>query len=184
MAEPITGLTPDAAIRDANAAIAAVRKIKPKNADEERSKSIELLRLNETLINASRQVVTDAIAKRSNGTSNKSSNGKAAPGKEVLTMRHWNLLPKLIGHALADTVQLVRKEDIAPLIARISELEARPTMKYCGVFDLQQNYKVGDFVTDDGSLWHCCSPTCGVRPGSMPEIWQLAVKRGRDARGR
>jgi len=63
---------------------------------------------------------------------------------------------------------------------RVAELEARPAMKYEGVSDAEKVYRVGDFVTDGGSLWHCSDTNIGVRPGSS-DAWRLAVKRGTGA---
>jgi hypothetical protein len=41
----------------------------------------------------------------------------------------------------------------AELEARLIQLEQAPTMKYCGVWEPERTYFIGDFVTDDGSLW-------------------------------
>jgi len=71
---------------------------------------------------------------------------------------------------------------IERLKQRILELEQRPTMEYCGVWDVGKTYFVGDFVTDAGSMWACEKPNAGVRPGSKAEVWQLAVKHGRDGK--
>lgn len=72
---------------------------------------------------------------------------------------------------------------LADIKKDIAELQARPAIKYCGTWDAEKVYSVGDFVTDDGSLWHCSDSNVGVRPGSS-EAWRLAVKRGRDGKGR
>ncbi len=88
-----------------------------------------------------------------------------------------------IAGGLAPVIKEAIAEAVAPLERRIKELEARPAMKYCGVFDATKVYHVGDFVTDGGSLWHCADTNIGARPGSS-EAWQLAVKRGRDGKGR
>ena len=61
------------------------------------------------------------------------------------------------------------------------ELGKRSTLKYEGVWNSEKVYNVGDFVTENGSLWHCWDANVGVRPGSSDK-WQLAVKRGRDGK--
>jgi hypothetical protein len=66
-----------------------------------------------------------------------------------------------------------------PLEQRIKELEARPTLRYMGVFEEGIQYSPGEFVTCSGQVWHCHAPTRNSPPGNG---WQLAVKRGRDAR--
>jgi hypothetical protein len=68
--------------------------------------------------------------------------------------------------------------------ARLTALEERPTMQYRGVFETSRQYMPGDFVTHDGSLWHCNRPTHGPVPGFDKDGWTLAVKRGRDGKGR
>ena len=70
----------------------------------------------------------------------------------------------------------------AGLRKELAELKSRPEMKYAGVWSGTKVYTIGSFVTDDGSLWHCCDACVGARPGSS-DAWQLAVKRGRDAKG-
>lgn len=100
--------------------------------------------------------------------------------------------------ALAEGLVPFLDEILAPLVARngvceqriveleshIIRLEQQPTMKYLGVWDETQMYAIGDFTTHDGSLWACCRPCTAVKPGSMEGVWVLAVKRGRDAKGR
>jgi hypothetical protein len=78
---------------------------------------------------------------------------------------------------------LEKRKGLASVAARIAELEAKPGLKYCGVWAAEKVYNVGDFVTDHGSLWHCWDGNVGVRPGSS-DTWQLAVQRGRDAKGK
>ena len=76
---------------------------------------------------------------------------------------------------ISDLVELT-----AALERRVADLETRPTMSYCGVWKEGAAYQRGDFVTHDGSVWHAWQQTA-ERPGTS-EAWQLAVKRGRDAR--
>lgn len=46
---------------------------------------------------------------------------------------------------------------------------------YKGVFSTEMAYQVGDFVTRNGSLWHCKSPCQGE---FNHDNWTLAVKKG------
>lgn len=69
---------------------------------------------------------------------------------------------------------------VRALEARVKALEAHP-LEYCGTFELGKVYRRGQFVTDAGCLWHCNANTT-VRPGAGEAAWQLAVKKGRDAR--
>ena len=75
---------------------------------------------------------------------------------------------------------------IAPTLrrleARIAALEARPEMKYLGVFDPATHYEPGHFVTKGGSLWCCLKASTGATPGVSVDAWRLAVKSGRDGR--
>jgi hypothetical protein len=67
------------------------------------------------------------------------------------------------------------------LTDRIKVLEDRPDLRYSGVWQQDQVYGSGNFVTDGGSLWHAKRASVGERPG-VGDAWQLAVKRGRDGR--
>jgi hypothetical protein len=84
---------------------------------------------------------------------------------------------KGVGMAMREFVDA----ELSPLRERIAELEARPTMKYAGVFDRTRSYKAGAVVTYQGSAWVANLESKGVRPGDGA-AWQLMVKRGKDAR--
>jgi hypothetical protein len=81
-------------------------------------------------------------------------------------------------------LQLIGKhvrEEIAPLRERIAQLEAdMAERKYFSVWE-PGPYKRHNAVTYKGSLWICLADTHSA-PGTS-ESWQLAVKKGRDARG-
>jgi hypothetical protein len=66
---------------------------------------------------------------------------------------------------------------IEQLEQRIFELEARPHLRYCGVFRDGEQYQPGVFVTHAGAVWHANRRT-GDRPGTS-DAWQLAVKSAR-----
>lgn len=68
-----------------------------------------------------------------------------------------------------------------PLMKRIEELEALPKLKYVGTWSDGKNYDEGNFVTHQGSLWHCDAKSGGRMPGTSDD-WTLCVKHGRDAR--
>ena len=71
---------------------------------------------------------------------------------------------------------------VAPLQARLDELEARPSVTYEGVWSPTKAYSAGTFVTHGGGLWHCEDTNVGVQPGNGSSAWKLAVKRGRAER--
>jgi hypothetical protein len=76
----------------------------------------------------------------------------------------------------------VAKARIAALEQRAQELEQRsPELPYKGIWGAAETYSVGHFVTHDGSVCVSKSASSGVRPGSNPNIWLLAVKRGSNA---
>jgi hypothetical protein len=79
-----------------------------------------------------------------------------------------------------------RNEKIAALERQVAALEQRPTLSYEGVWQQTTPYTPGQFVTFNGSVWHCEAPSVGVRPGSvrpdMSPAWKLAVKCGQDLR--
>jgi len=74
-----------------------------------------------------------------------------------------------------------RDAQIAALEKRLAALEARKGFAYRGVWSEDETYEPDDFVTHQGSLWHTDCET-RERPGVPGSPWQLAVKRGRDAR--
>ena len=66
---------------------------------------------------------------------------------------------------------------------RIKLIEERGTLEYLGVHKTGETYSKGAVVTRAGSLWIARRKT-GAMPGNDPAAWTLAVKRGRDARGK
>jgi len=64
--------------------------------------------------------------------------------------------------------------------ARIEALEARPALKYLGVWT-PGKYEQGHCVTLAGSVWIAKEPT-SAKPGDGATSWQLAVKAGRDGK--
>lgn len=62
--------------------------------------------------------------------------------------------------------------------SRLAQMEAQ--FKYLGAWDADRQYEKGNFVTDNGSVWHCNART-RARPGDGAD-WTLAVKKGMDAR--
>jgi hypothetical protein len=74
------------------------------------------------------------------------------------------------------------KEAVSPLKREIAELKAaQKNFRYIGVWDAAARYQAGNFVTVDGSLWHCNMETVN-RPGRDVGAWTLVCKRGQDGR--
>ena len=63
--------------------------------------------------------------------------------------------------------------NLAPIVNRVKELEARPAMTYEGVWRTGRPYARGAVVTHAGSVWYCLEATTSKPPGSA---WQLAAK--------
>ena len=70
---------------------------------------------------------------------------------------------------------------ITELEKRISELENRRELSYQGTWKPDTRALPGQFFTRNGSVWHCKGLTTSA-PGTDPQAWQLAVKKGRDSR--
>jgi hypothetical protein len=78
-------------------------------------------------------------------------------------------------------VQGYVKRCVAPLVARVAQLEAAEAerkkaggINYCGAFREGEAYSPGEFVTHNSSLWYCLSAT-ETRPATSPH-WVLAVR--------
>jgi hypothetical protein len=52
---------------------------------------------------------------------------------------------------------------VKALSQRVAELEARPTLRYMGVWDERTSYEEGSFATRSGSLWYCTAASARVR---------------------
>jgi hypothetical protein len=109
------------------------------------------------------------------------------PGDAILNTRDSRLVGA-IAAGFAPVVRDVLSRTILPVLeelekaqARLAVLEARPGLKYQGVWDKAKRYDAGTFVTDQGSLWHANTEARGVRPGDG-NIWTLVVKKGVDGK--
>jgi hypothetical protein len=172
--------TVKAALKQANEAIAALRKAPTKSVSAARAKAAEQIRLQKESADFERRM-TDANAQ----TRITNGNGHAS---DVLS----DELMTALAHALVPFLKETIAKALAPVFDRIIELEARvielrqqPSPKYRGVWDAQTGYFPGEFVSDHGSVWHCERACTSVRPGSDLQVWKLAIprgKRGRDAR--
>ena len=81
--------------------------------------------------------------------------------------------PERMAEAVAQAIQMAT----APLTARITALEAKPSIRFCGVHEPNRAYVPGDAAVRQGGLWVCRAATTGT-PGIDFEGWVLAVKKG------
>ena len=98
------------------------------------------------------------------------------------TQAHWVAIVRQFAIVQAHAVGALIDASIEhkKLNERLAALEARPTLKYSGVFEVK-SYQPGEFVSHDGSMWHCNDATLDEVPSFSPK-WTLAVKHGRDLR--
>ena len=87
---------------------------------------------------------------------------------------------------LASRKALAMVKDLEERIARIEE----KGVVYRGHFNASDEYTRGDLVTHGGSIFHATRDTYGLAPThggderkELDHPWQLAVRRGRDAKG-
>ncbi len=66
--------------------------------------------------------------------------------------------------------------DVAKAFARFES--THPPMSYEGQYEVDREYKRGQFVSYQGHTWHCNKPTKAL-PVESAE-WTLAVRRGED----
>jgi hypothetical protein len=91
----------------------------------------------------------------------------------------WSEMPKFLLSAL----EVYTEKKIKPLLKRIEELEARPELKYHGVWSAGKTYAENSLVTHSGSLWIAKKTTAAYPGGNAePGSWQLCVKRGADGK--
>jgi hypothetical protein len=64
---------------------------------------------------------------------------------------------------------------IEALEARVAALEAKPHVKFCGIYEPGRSYTPGDACTHGGGLWICKAATTG-QPNQDYAGWTLAVK--------
>jgi hypothetical protein len=90
----------------------------------------------------------------------------------------YGQLEKIIDGLADENIKLVQRQ-VAALEQRIAAIEARPQLRYCGVFDHEKSYAVGSLTTHKGGLWHCnASVGPGITPGTSKH-WQLTGKTHR-----
>jgi hypothetical protein len=95
-----------------------------------------------------------------------------------MTENEKTLFMKTVGKFVAQRIVAF----VGPLNARVVELESKlANFRYAGVWSEGTRYQAGNFVTHDGSLFHCNLDTTN-RPGKDPVAWSLCCKRGQDGR--
>lgn len=67
---------------------------------------------------------------------------------------------------------------IADRAAKATVKHIEPELPYAGVWAEGEQYQRGQFITASGALWHAETDSKGVKPGTAPGVWKLAVKRG------
>ena len=82
---------------------------------------------------------------------------------------------------LLKSIGLFVRSQLEPLQKRIEALEVgHKEFRYVGVWAYGK-YHPGNFVTHDGSLWHCNQDT-ERQPGKDGQAWTLCCKRGKDGK--
>jgi hypothetical protein len=79
--------------------------------------------------------------------------------------------------AMAPVLKEWMAHSLAPLLARIAELEARPVVRFCGVWRTGTPYAKGSLAIRDGALWHANTENTQATPGKSDD-WTLASKSG------
>lgn len=110
---------------------------------------------------------------------------------ELVVRRLFDELPKprdgRDGIATREEIITVVREAVAAAVpsevekAVTEAIKSVPRLEYRGVWS-EAEYQKGDAVSFGGSLWICRTDQTAAKPGTSPD-WQLAVKKGRDARG-
>jgi hypothetical protein len=98
------------------------------------------------------------------------------PASKALVVAVYEGIMEAVGKTVRERFTM-SDDRIAKLEQRIAQLEARPVMRYMGVFREGEEYEPGAFATHDGGVWHANRRT-GDRPGTS-NAWTLAVKSAR-----
>ncbi|RWC10778.1 MAG: hypothetical protein EOS52_23705 [Mesorhizobium sp.] len=84
---------------------------------------------------------------------------------------------------------VIMRDKCERLEARLDHVEQQTAaleksgIKYGGVYQRANTYSRGTIVTHLGSAWIALKDAdVGVVPQDSPDIWQLAIKRGRDGK--
>jgi len=87
-----------------------------------------------------------------------------------MTLAEIQKREKALVASLSKAFGKVLRELRAELLSNQSEL------RYLGIFDRERGYKLGNFVTHSGSMWHANRATNGEVPGDGSDAWTLCVK--------
>jgi hypothetical protein len=96
-------------------------------------------------------------------------------GHEISDQQLLSALAKPVAQHVAETVSAA----VAPLIARLQKLEARPHgMSYEGVWRAGVQYEANSLVTASNALWHTArGAPADQKPGNGETQWKLIAKR-------
>jgi hypothetical protein len=84
---------------------------------------------------------------------------------------------KEFGAAMAVEVKQAIQAATLPLKDGIARLEERGAVEYVGTWRANGDYHRGNFVTTNGSLWHCETSGTKSRPGT-DSTWKMVIKQG------
>ncbi len=102
---------------------------------------------------------------------------EATLDKQPARLSHIRQAVAALVETLAPQLKAMRDRNEA-LERRVAQLETKPHVKFCGVWDASATYEKGDACTRSGSLWICTSATTVGVPGQDFSSWQMAVKNG------
>jgi hypothetical protein len=84
--------------------------------------------------------------------------------------------------AIAPVIRHAIAAAVAPVVQRLDALEAKQAAwRYCGVWQRDEKYVIGNSVTENGSVWIAKRDSQGQRPGTT-DHFQLAVRKGADGK--
>jgi hypothetical protein len=87
-----------------------------------------------------------------------------------------------LAEALGAWVAQKIADAVNPLLARLAEVEKRTkAFRHIGIWRDGMQCEAGNFITHDGSVWHCNFDTAS-RPGKDVGAWTLVCKRGQDGK--
>jgi len=123
------------------------------------------------------QALSDEVLEELDAAAAGASSAVAAKGLQITAVAAW-----IVSHKQRSEEWLkLAFARIETLERQLKQAKAAPALTYKGPWRQGDETLPGEFVTFQGSVWHCNKKTMS-RPSDNPGAYTLAVKAGRDGK--